>query len=85
MGSYKETESGIKDFASDALITTEVKAKLMATENIPSMDISVKTEQGVVNLTGSVKSDEQKTKAESVVKVIKGVKSVQNDLSVASE
>lgn len=82
MSSYKETETQIKDFASDTVITTEAKGKLMAADNIPSMNISVKTEQGVVHLTGNVKTEDQKTKAESVVRSINGVKNVQNDLTV---
>lgn len=85
MSTYKETETGIKDFASDTVITTEAKGKLLAADNVPSMDISVKTEQGIVHLTGTVKSEDQKTKAENVVRSINGVKNVQNDLIVKSE
>lgn len=85
MSTYNETKSEIKDFASDTVITTEAKGKLLATDNIPSMSISVKTEQGIVHLTGTVKSEDQKTKAESVVRSINGVKNVQNDLNVKSE
>ncbi len=45
--------------------------------------IKVKVEDGVVILTGQVKSLEEKQKAEEVARAIPGVVQVQSDLQVA--
>lgn len=65
---------------SDAAITTKVKSALLAEENIRSMDISVTTFDGQVQLSGFVDSEWQIDKASSVAKSVEGVKSVKNDL-----
>ena len=60
----------------DTWITTKVKSELATTKNIKSNDISVSTADGVVSLTGTASSSAEKTKATSVAKKVKGVKSV---------
>lgn len=75
-------EGTVKEFASDTKITTEVKAKLLAAENVSSTSISVETVDGVVQLTGTVKSADQVAEAEKVAKLVEGVKTVKNDLKV---
>jgi len=60
----------------DGWITTKVKTELMATKGIPSTDISVTTNNGVVTLSGNVDSSAQVQKAVAVAKGIKGVHDV---------
>ncbi len=60
----------------DTWITTKVKTELATTEGVESMDIDVKTVNGVVTLTGVLDSDTAVKKAVAAAQSIKGVKSV---------
>ncbi|KQN58034.1 molecular chaperone OsmY [Erwinia sp. E602] len=77
--STKATASG---YAGDAATTTEIKAKLLADDIVPSRNVKVETTNGVVQLSGSVKTEAQSERAEGIAKAIDGVKSVKNDLTV---
>ncbi|WP_371827430.1 BON domain-containing protein [Cupriavidus sp. KK10] len=48
-----------KQSVSDSAITTKVKTKLLATKDLKSTGIHVKTRNGTVNLSGSVPTKEQ--------------------------
>ncbi len=69
----------------DGTITTKVKADLLAAKNVKSTHIHVKTRKGVVWLTGTGPSSDDKSAAEDVVKNVDGVESVRNHLSVAAD
>lgn len=73
-------ETSVKGYAGDTAITSEVKAKLLADDIVPSRKLKVETTDGVVQLSGSVDSQAQSDRAESIAKAIDGVKSVKNDL-----
>lgn len=73
-------DSSVKGYASDTAITSEVKAKLLADDIVPSRKVKVETTDGVVQLSGTVESQAQSDRAESIAKAIDGVKSVKNDL-----
>ena len=60
----------------DSWITTKVKSELATTKGVTSMDISVKTVDGVVMLTGVQASDVAVKKAVAVAESVKGVKKV---------
>lgn len=75
-------ESSIKGYAGDTATTSEVKAKLLADDIVPSRNVKVETTDGVVQLSGTVESQAQSERAESVAKAVEGVKSVKNDLKV---
>lgn len=75
-------ESSIKGYAGDTATTSEVKAKLLADDIVPSRNVKVETTDGVVQLSGIVESQAQSDRAESVAKAVEGVKSVKNDLKV---
>ena len=66
----------------DSMITTKAKAQILATEDLKTLDISVKTMNGEVTLTGMAETQAAKMKAEDVVKNLAGVKSVVNNLQV---
>ncbi len=66
----------VPDKAADAWITTKVKSEFGTTKGIKAADISVSTNDGVVTLTGSVGSQNEKMHAERVAQLVKGVKSV---------
>lgn len=60
----------------DVWITTKVKTELAATDTAKSMDIEVKTVDGVVVLSGVLSSDIAVQKAIAAANSVKGVKSV---------
>ncbi|ABI60572.1 BON domain-containing protein [Nitrosomonas eutropha] len=76
-------EFSVGEFVSDSVITTQIKAKLLATENIDSLHIKVDTDSdGVVVLTGTVKSEEEKERAHTIAHSVVGVKKVLNKLII---
>lgn len=75
-------DESVKGYAGDAATTSELKAKLLADDIVPSRMIKVETTDGVVQLSGTVENQAQSERAESIAKAIDGVKSVKNDLKV---
>jgi hyperosmotically inducible protein len=67
----------VPDKAADAWITTKVKSELATAKGLKATNISVSTNDGVVILTGTVATDNEKTRAMRVAELVKGVKSVQ--------
>lgn len=84
--SYKSEaqKQATKRVASDSVITTKAKAELLAEKDLKSLQISVKTFNGAVILSGFVDDEMSKSKAETIVSKIEGVKSVKNSLVVKS-
>ncbi len=76
------TKASVSGYAGDAATTSEIKAKLLADSNVPSRNVKVETTNGVVQLSGTVKTQAQSDRAEGIAKAIEGVKSVKNDLTV---
>jgi hyperosmotically inducible protein len=66
----------------DTIVTTKVKAALLADENVKSLDIAVITRQGEVQLSGFVNNQSQIDRAMDVVRSIDGVISVSNEMSI---
>ena len=66
----------------DTVLTSEIKAKLGDEKLINTTRISVKTERGVVYLTGAVGTSEERDKAVSIAKNVKGVHEVVDHLAV---
>jgi hyperosmotically inducible protein len=66
----------------DATVTSKVKADLIEDPLTKARDISVTTEQGVVQLSGVVDSKEQSDEAVRIAKSISGVRSVDNGLQL---
>jgi hyperosmotically inducible protein len=69
-------------YVDDAMITTKVKAALIADKQVSALKINVKTEQGVVKMSGTVPSAEIGQRALELAAGVEGVKNVQNDLRV---
>lgn len=77
-----QATQSVKSYAGDTATTSELKAKLLADDIVPSRNVKVETTDGVVQLSGEVKNQAQSDRAESIAKAIDGVKSVKNDLVV---
>jgi len=61
---------------SDAWITTKVKTELGTTKGVKSMDVTVKTVDGVVTLTGVLATRTDVRKAVAAARSVKGVRDV---------
>lgn len=68
------------DALSDTTITGKVKAKLATDDRLKGSDINVKTNNGVVTLTGTAASSTAKSAAENLATNVSGVRSVNNQL-----
>ncbi|WP_118184050.1 BON domain-containing protein [Paraburkholderia phosphatilytica] len=69
----------------DGTITTKVKADLLTAKNVKSTHIHVHTRHGVVWLTGTVPSTDDKSAAGDVAQNVEGVKGIKNHLKVAAD
>ena len=69
---------------SDAAITTKVKAKFAADKQVSATNIHVDTDNGVVKLSGTAKSQDEAMKAADIAKATEGVASVDNSIQVSS-
>lgn len=69
----------------DAKITTTVKGKYIGDDTLEGGDISVDTKQGVVTLTGTVKTEAAKQRANDIAAGVEGVSSVNNQLTVSTK
>lgn len=72
-------------FFDEASTTAKVKKAIYSEPSLKVMDISVSTDGGVVELTGSVKSRAERAKAAQVAAKVEGVKKVNNQLKVVSQ
>ncbi|GAB1578306.1 BON domain-containing protein [Bordetella petrii] len=70
------------EYASDAVITTKVKAAFVADKTLSALDIAVETTNGTVTLTGTVGTEAETEQAARVARDVEGVKQVQNDIKV---
>lgn len=66
----------------DSVLTTKVKAALLADNQVKSTDISVETKAGEVMLSGFVDNESQANRAVQVARGVDGVKTVNNKMSV---
>lgn len=67
----------------DASITAAVKSKLGSDSTIAGANINVDTKDGVVTLTGPVKSQTEKDRALQIARETTGVKNVQDNLNIS--
>jgi osmotically-inducible protein OsmY len=66
-------------YVDDSAVTAKVKAALLADKQLKATQVSVETNQGTVQLSGTVDSKDQESKAVHDANQVAGVKSV-NDL-----
>lgn len=69
----------------DSTIRTAVDKKLADDPEISTLGITTSVLNGKVMLLGTVKTEELKTRIERIVKQVKGVKEVDNQISVIAE
>ena len=83
-GPAEATGREVGEALDDATITTKVKAALLQAPDVKGLDVGVETDKAVVQLSGFVASQAQIDKAVEVAKGVRGVREVQNKMSVKS-
>jgi osmotically-inducible protein OsmY len=78
--SQKHESTG--QYVDDSVITTKVKSAIFDESTLKTMQINVKTYQGVVQLSGFVNSPQIVIKAGEVARSVANVVRVENDLVV---
>ena len=73
---------GQNSYLDDSMVTARVKKAIYNEPSLKVTDISVKTENAVVSLSGAVKNRNDRTKAAEVARHVDGVKLVKNELKV---
>jgi hyperosmotically inducible protein len=66
----------------DGVITTKIRAALLADSSVKSLDISVTTRKGEVQLSGFVDNQSQMDQAIRIAQSTEGVSSVGNEMSI---
>lgn len=79
-----ELAGDAKELAGDAAVTARVKTTLAADASLSALDINVDTKDGVVKLTGTAPDSAARNRATEVVKGLKGVSKVDNQLKTSS-
>jgi hyperosmotically inducible protein len=69
----------------DAAITTSLKTKLLASATVGGLKIDVDTKDGIVTLTGDVKSQTEADEAVRIARETDGVKDVVSNLKIAAK
>ena len=77
--SHKRTTGRYID---DKVLTQKVKSALGDSEVYKFSDVKVNVYEGSVQLTGFVDTNEQRSKAEDIARNVRGVVSVQNEISL---
>ncbi|AVQ85815.1 MULTISPECIES: BON domain-containing protein [unclassified Variovorax] len=70
------------EYFDDTSITTRVKADLLAHRDVSAAEVNVETFKGRVQLSGFVKTPDQKRRAGEIARSVKGVNEVVNDILI---
>ncbi len=76
------TKSTVGEYIDDSTITARVKLKFADNEDVSATAIGVETLRGLVQLSGFVKTENEKARAEMIARNTPGVKNVRNDIVV---
>lgn len=77
------TSSSPKEFVKDSIITSKIKAKMAKDRQVSAMRIKVDTDKaGVVQLSGTAKSQEEADRAVAIAREVEGVTSVDNKIQI---
>lgn len=74
------TKSSTGDYFDDTVISTKVKTALLADPDVKGTAVDVEVFRGTVQLSGFVRSEQEREKAERLARQVAGVQEVKNDL-----
>ncbi len=78
-GSEGRPAAKVGEVVDDSMITAKVKSAFVADKDVSALDISVTTNQGVVQLSGKG-SPEEARRASEIARQVAGVKAVENNI-----
>lgn len=78
-------DGGVGGYASDSWISTKVKSNLVTDFSLNGFSIGVETVNGIVYLSGVVRSEAQRDKAVEIARSISGVQKVVSAIQVSPE
>lgn len=81
----EDAAEGLAEKTADATITSAVKMKFAADKTVEAFAIDVDTRNGIVTLTGTVKSKSEADRAVLLAKGVEGVKSVTPKLTISTQ
>lgn len=73
---------GTGGYIDDTVITTKVKTQLLADDHLKGTEINVETFKGRVQLSGFASSAADANRAVTITRGVKGVRAVENDISI---
>jgi osmotically-inducible protein OsmY len=73
-------QEGMGEYVDDVILTTRVKALIFEDNTLKSLEISVETFKGVVQLSGFVSSQAEIDRAVVLARSVSGVSAVKNDM-----
>jgi hyperosmotically inducible periplasmic protein len=76
------TQESTGEYIDDTTITTKVKSKLLLAKDTTGTAINVETFKGIVQLSGFVKSDQERKRAGEIARTVEGVVEVENKISI---
>lgn len=81
----RESGRRVGSGANDGWLWVKSRFELATADDLRDSTIDVDVDNGVVTLSGTVASTTQKARAEQIVTVVEGVRSVKNQLKIASD
>jgi hyperosmotically inducible protein len=78
----KEAGTAVGEYFDDAAITAKIKGDFMNDSMLKVYEISVTTANGIVTLSGALDDQPSIDRAGEIARLVKGVKSVENNLVV---
>lgn len=79
-GTDKRQSTG--EYIDDTVLTSRVKATLLNDPLVSGLAVNVETYKGTVQLSGFVKSAEERNRAVALARAVKGVRQVRNDILI---
>ncbi|MBA2340875.1 MAG: BON domain-containing protein [Pyrinomonadaceae bacterium] len=83
-GEARQAGRTVGSGVNDGWIWTKARASLATENDLRDSTVNVDVDNGVVTLTGTVANQSQKSRAQTIVNALDGVKSVRNNLQVSA-
>lgn len=80
----KEAEAGVTELIDNAILTNKIKIALLNSADLDYRPFKIVAQKGNVYLSGYLTSDAEKKIAIKIVKSVKGVKSVEEDIQIVN-
>ncbi len=80
----KEAAAGVTELIDNAILTNKIKIALLNSVELDYRPFKIVAQKGNVYLSGYITSDEEKKSAIKIVKSVKGVKCVEEDIQIVN-